>query len=79
MGVQQAENSRAVNGIKGFLKVEKCEGKWLVQLLCTVNAIVCRNCQVLQPLLRPEASLGLCPKAIGLSVVGKDEVDEGHI
>ena len=30
-------------------------------------------------MLRLEASLGLCPKAVGLSVVGKDEVDTGHV
>ena len=44
-----------------------------------VNAIVCRNCQVLQTVSRLKASPGLCLKAVGLSVVGKDELDAGHL
>ena len=43
VGVQQAENSQAVKGIKGFLKVDKYNCKQLVQLLCMVNAIVRRK------------------------------------
>ena len=79
MGVQQVENSRVVNGIKGFLKVGKYEGELLTQLLGMVNAIVCRKHQVFQPVLRLEASLGLFLEVVCFSVVGKDEVDAGHI
>ena len=78
MGVQQVENSRVVNEIKGFLKVGKYEGELLTKLLGMVNAIVCREHQVFQPVLRLEASLGLFLEVVCLSVVGKDEVDAGH-
>ena len=53
--------------------------KWQAQLLCMVKAIVYMNCQVLQPVSRLEASLGICPKVVGLSAISKDEVDAGYL
>ena len=41
--VQQAEDSRPVDGVKGLLENNKSKGKWLTYLLYRINTIICRD------------------------------------